>query len=1229
MKKLLLLFTTLTALSAFSQKDYSRYYNSWRLGLNIGGAWQTADYRSCWGMAGGLTLEKGFHENADNIFSFAIRGRYLAANTYGMDYNRNYNIFDNDAYNGKYDPKVNYADSTGLARRYVFDNYKTTLYEGSLELQVTFNRLRERTHVILNLWGGIGITSYRAKSDLLDADGKIYDFSKIDSTGNKSKALNAYNAMIDKKYESYAYGSKNGNLITFSPSAGIGLGYQFGPGFSMLLEYKVTFPQGTNADLLDGKFSNNHDFIGGNNDYYHYTGINFLFTLRGKKKTKTTPDQTTYTNTVVPVNPVTTTPTETVVAPPTNSVVVTQPAEPKPLVTFITPPVAGFTVNDPAYKISAQVLNVTSSGQIRFVFNGTSYNNFNFNPQTHILEFNANLNPGSNSVQITATGNAGSASASTNVVYELPKPAGNPPVITFVTPAACPANAQIRQYTVFATVSNIPSKSNLVIKANNNPVNFNFDAGSGQISFPLNLVNGPNTISISASNNFGSDVKTCTVHFVEPLQQTLPPPAITFINPSQSGSVVTASVFPVKAQILNITGQNQASAYVNGAQVPLIYSSVLKQISFQANLNEGSNQITIYANNNHGEDNKVTTVTYQPAPKGNPPVVSYSNPAVGSGTVTNALYNFKFSVLNMTSQNGIDVKLNGNPVTGFVFNAATHELSYSTNLVMGSNQIVVTATNQFGTDSKNATVIYQQPSRLKLPPVVTITNPATINATALVSAYTFKATIKNVTNQADIVVKYNGAVITNYAFDGSNISFPATLNPGTNLFEVTASNSEGVDAKSATVSLNQRITPTPPVVNLISPSNTINTSNTANYDFKLSVLNVPKANIEVIFNGVPQTTYSFNPSSKELDYHTTLLTGNNTLIVKGTNQFGSDSKQITVNYIPVEVVKLPPQVSFVVPATSYIMTQANAYTYKANISNVPNISGLQVKFNGQLTTAFAYNGTSLTFSTTLNNGNNTLEITATNSDGSDTRSATVNYKQRIVTTLPLVTIVKPVNTPTVTTATYTLQFTTANVTQNQIEVFQNGTAIPNFNFNNNQGDVTVNLERGENTFMVKATNASGTVSKTEKLVYDPPRGSGTQNGNGGTVKVCFDQDGDGIRETIQINEGDLATYLANGATRGACPPRNSPDTDTNNTVRTMVICFCENGNSQQCETKTILKAEWPAYEKLGATIGACPDKPATPIKNNGITPRTIGRPNRGNTVETEQQPGGKEQSEPK
>ena len=386
MKRIYFLIALLVSLIGISQKDYTRYYNSWRLGLNLGGAWQTADYRSCWGMAGGITLEKGFHENATNIFSFAIRGRYLGANTYGMDYNRNYDVKSNDAYNGKYDPKVNYVDSVSIAKQFVYDNYKMQLGEGSLELQVTFNRLRERTHVLFNLWGGIGFTAYQTKSDLLDGAGKKYDFSLVDSSGNKTKTLNSYNTLIDKKYESYAYGSKAGKLYTFSPSLGVGLGYQFSPGFSMLWEYKITLPQGTNADLLDGKLGVNGDFFG-SNDYYHYTGLNFLFTLRGKKKTTKPKDETVYTSTVVPTQTVVA-PTNSVIAPPTNTVVTNTPptvTTPKPIISFITPPFNGHVVTLASYKISAQILNITSASQIQFKFNGVAYSNFNYNTQTHIL----------------------------------------------------------------------------------------------------------------------------------------------------------------------------------------------------------------------------------------------------------------------------------------------------------------------------------------------------------------------------------------------------------------------------------------------------------------------------------------------------------------------------------------------------------------------------------------------------------------------------------------------------------------------------------------------------------------------------------------------------------------------------------------------------------------------------------------------------------------------------
>ncbi|MBK6986066.1 MAG: hypothetical protein IPH32_15570 [Bacteroidetes bacterium] len=81
-------------------------------------------------MAGGITFEKVFMKMPLTFFHSLFEGRYLAANTYGMDFNRNYDVKGNDAYNGKYDPNVNFVDSV-FGKQYVYDNYKMKLGEGS------------------------------------------------------------------------------------------------------------------------------------------------------------------------------------------------------------------------------------------------------------------------------------------------------------------------------------------------------------------------------------------------------------------------------------------------------------------------------------------------------------------------------------------------------------------------------------------------------------------------------------------------------------------------------------------------------------------------------------------------------------------------------------------------------------------------------------------------------------------------------------------------------------------------------------------------------------------------------------------------------------------------------------------------------------------------------------------------------------------------------------------
>jgi hypothetical protein len=1244
MKKIYFLIIALFSLQGFSQKDYSRYYNSWRLGLNLGGAWQTADYRSCWGMAGGFTLEKGLHENSTNFFSFAIRGRYLAANTYGMDFNRNYDVKSNDAYNGKYDPVVNFVDSVPLNRQYVFDNYKTTLGEGSLELQLSFNRLRERTHVILNLWGGVGVTSYRTKSDLLDGDKKMHDFSLVDSTGNKTKALNSYNGLIDKNYESYAYGSRNGNLVTFSPSAGIGLGYQVSPGFSVLWEYKLTLPQGTNADLLDGKLSMNNDGIGGNNDYYHYTGLNLLFTLRGKKKTKTTvpKDETVYTNTTVPTN-TTTVPTTSIA--PTNSVVITPqptttvtslpPKEQRPAVTFITPSSNGIVVANQQYKISAQVLNVSASNKIQFKFNGTVHTDFMYNAQTHILEYNAVLSKGTNSVQITASNTAGSDTKQTTVVFEKPNVVtGNPPLVSYISPGQPGTTVSVKTYTVRAQVLNVSEKKNISVYVNGMSAPFVFNAVNKQIALTVELIEGSNNISITANNTSGEDTKISTINFSENKPNGIPP-VVNLINPATDINTTNNLMYNFKLSVLNVASKNDIIMMLNGNQVSsFTYDPASKFVDLSINLVAGDNTLIVKGNNAFGTDSKTIRVNYQSpekaktppvltvtTPSSSPatssvsnyifrakvtnvsaksqvtvkfngnnvpnyvftfpniicpvtliqgnnifevtatnndgvdtknaivnfkqkdipvlPIINLINPSAILNNVTVSSYTFKLGVLNVSSRSDIEVVFNGSIQSNFTYDPASKELVFQTNLAKGNNSLLVKGTNPSGSDSKQITVIYTAPVEMKAPPFVTISHPSSDGTTTTNPSHTFKATVSHIENTTGITVKFNGNIITSYTYDGFNLTYPAVLVQGSNKFEIKAVNNDGADIKSRIVNYRVITTPVPPTVNLITPASVENVTENAVYNFKLSILKVnSKADIEVLFNGISQSNFTYDTTSKEVNFQSNLVVGENTLLVKGTNQHGSDFKQIKVTYTPHTELKNPPSITFVNPANGSGVSQSANFVYQASITQIPNVNGLTVKYNGVVVSNFTYDGATLTYSAGLLPGNNSLQIAIHNNDGSEEKTAVVNYKPIEVVKPPVIVILQPVNTPTVTIPAFTFQFKVMNAIKKQIEVTFNGTPVTSYNFVSTVGSFSTNLAPGTNTLTVKATTSGGTQAKTAQIIY-VPQDSAIHDDGGRKMIICHFPPGNTQNpQTLTIPITAWPAHLAHGDTEGSCPSKN-------------------------------------------------------------------------------------------
>jgi hypothetical protein len=717
MKKIYLFILVLNCVlvNAQKQKHTDRYYNSWRLGLNVGGMWQTSDVkRGSAGAGAGFTLEKAFHENATNFFSFAIKGRGLWGNTYGLDYARNYNILNDPSLNGKYNPGANYDSvaATGGAP-FIYNNYKTKIAEGSLELQVCFNRLREQTNVLLNLWGGIGFTSYRTKVNLLNNKNQMYNYLLVDSSGSQASVLSSHRFLLDDTYESNGNNSQNGNVLTWSPSCGIGLGYRFNDHISLIWEYKVTFPQGAYADYLDGIEKHNNDWIGCNKDYYHYTGLNMTIRLGGKSgRTQSTTDVNNYsnatTNTVVTTNPTNSViTTNSVVTNPINTVTTT-PVGIKPIVNITNPPSSPYTETaNRNFTINATIQHVNIRSQVYITFNGVEVKNYTW--LGRFISFTESLNVGDNVISVTATNNAGSDSKSAVVVYS-----GAPPQITITTPGANKFTSTESNSDVFATILNVPGPQNISVKLNGQPFStFSYNPMDKVFGMNAALITGTNTVDIYATNDFGQDTKTQILIYkpAAVLNSTVvaaKPVTVVITDPPVNPYKANGAIYNVKSTVTGVTTQNQVTVTVNSNVIPFTY--VGGNVNFNVSLSAGTNLIQVSARNGRQSDSKTTVITYEGPKKITPPTVVIINPNPSPYTTTGNTYPFKAQTTYINDKTQLEVKYNGTIISNYTFDATTGFIDYNANLTLNSNDVFeVKATNNYGNASASAIVKQEQP----------------------------------------------------------------------------------------------------------------------------------------------------------------------------------------------------------------------------------------------------------------------------------------------------------------------------------------------------------------------------------------------------------------------------------------------------------------------------------------------------------------------------------------
>ncbi|MFM7667226.1 MAG: hypothetical protein ACKO7D_03455 [Bacteroidota bacterium] len=233
----------------------------------------------------------------------------------------------------------------------------------------------------------------------------------------------------------------------------------------------------------------------------------------------------------------------------------------EPTITLFSPSSTGTTVNTSQFNLSALISGVTDKSQVVISQNNISKNTFTLT--NGAVNLNTILNPGINTFIISASTRCGTASQTVTVNYQT----CNAPIITLVSPQVNSTVTTSNQL-IKTSVVNVDSKENLLVTLNGLALkNINFVKNINSLEFPVNLTNGVNSITITASNTCGADVETIII--------TYNPCIAPKINLSPMLSTVNNTAYFYSASIENHNTNQGISLTLNGNPINYSYSNNL------------------------------------------------------------------------------------------------------------------------------------------------------------------------------------------------------------------------------------------------------------------------------------------------------------------------------------------------------------------------------------------------------------------------------------------------------------------------------------------------------------------------------------------------------------------------------------------------------------------------------------------------------------------------------
>jgi len=771
-------------------------------------------------------------------------------------------------------------------------------------------------------------------------------------------------------------------------------------------------------------------------------------------------------------------------------IILERPQVAPPIISYQNPSYSPYSVSTPSFPLNATILNVEQSNQVKMSFNGVVWNSFSFNGANHVLTSNIQLIEGANIVEITATNVAGTDSKSTVIIYNQPiKREG--PIVQFIQPNQNPYTINVNTAPITASVFNVDSKSDITVTINGtNWTNFNYNKSTQIVTFTANsLVFGTNVITIKGVNEVGQDVKSTTLIYQRSAPKT--PPLVNFIDPIANPQTSVASSYNVKALVRYVVDKQHVEVKINGnSTTNFNYNSSSQTIDFQTSLLNGANSIYVRGINADGEAEATTTIIYRQPNLTLPPQVVIISPDGNPASTYTASSPVKATVQNVTQKSEIQVFVNTVSTTNFTYNTLTKEVDFTANLNAGMNTVRVVATNTAGQNEDNQEINYII-REVVTPPTLLITQPSVTGTTVSTSNYTFKAITTNVNAKSDVVVHFNGVIVPINAFDfvSQQITYDAILLEGTNLLEVSATNSGGTVSQSTNIKYVKPVAPCDkPTLSWMIPAQNGTSTEDSMLTIKVQTNFVESANLlSFKLNGNTVGAVNFDVTSKQVQELIQLSEGMNVLELTARTKCGMVTVTRTIEYKKPAAPCDLPSVSAIKPSILDLQMQSDRFDFYASTVNITSEEQVIVKLNGE-EIRFRFDTIAHTIQSVakLVPGNNVITIYVSNDCGSS--SLTWNVNNVVCENAVFELSSDIVNGATTSNPNFTLSGLVKNVDNASGLVLKlNGNPI-NFIFNATTGafSANLNLTKGSNEILLYMTNACGEASFPFKRIFVPP-----------------------------------------------------------------------------------------------------------------------------------------------